>query len=106
LSTFDEWKASFYNLIDESLNLKMRLSKADLAVNDARYIKKIIHQLGQAGHLPVDDFARPLRLEIRWFNPLHDVKSASNGRERIAELMAKHGQKLVLAFVSIAQRFL
>src|SRR5262249_38318719 len=102
---FNEWKASFHCLIDDSLNLEMRFSKADLAVDDARYIKKIVHQLGQAGNLPVDHFPRPFHLELRWFDFLHDMKSAANGGERIVQFMAEHGEKLVLAFVSIAQGF-
>ena len=83
--------------------VNLLLAKPDTAGGDARDLKKVVHQMFKLSNLALDD--APALLERRVFVHLHaqKLRSVGEGRQRIAQLMAEHGQKLVLAPVLLGQ---
>ena len=60
----------------------------------------------QMAHLAIDDQLGTAGLVASWRGAFEDVEAVPDGRQGIPELVAEHGQKLVLAAVGFAQRVL
>ena len=79
------------------------LAKPNAATGDARNVQQVIHQMFQLPHLTLNDIESLL---LQWLFVLLQVKQlhgADQGGERVAQFMAEHRQKLVLAAVQLNQ---
>ena len=75
------------------------LAQLDLAARDARYVEKIVDQARQVRRLPLEG------AELRDLGAAqaHELDRGRDGGERVAQLVAQHGEELVLAPVGLAQ---
>ncbi len=67
-------------------------AQLDLAAGHARHVQQVVDETLEGGHLPLDHvlLARRLVLEA------HQLQCRQDRRQRIAQLVAEHGQELVL----------
>ena len=75
----------------------------DLPPRDAGDVQQVVHQAGEMEHLPVDGEQGPLGLIPGQPGRAQDVQAVADGGERIAQLVAEHGEELVLAAVALAE---
>ena len=71
------------------------------SLSDAGNVEQIVHQPHQMLQLPSDDVARPLH-GLRLATP-EQFHRMNDGSERIAQLVAEHGQEFVLAPIGVGQ---
>src|SRR5262249_56131806 len=72
----------------------------DLAGHDASHVEKIVDEATQVLDLATDDFARlPPGRSSRIVDAIEDVHGVADGPEGIAQLVAEHGEELVLESV-------
>jgi hypothetical protein len=82
------------------------LAQCDLAARDAGNIEQIVDQPGQMDDLPLDDFLRPTYPRLGRFQAGEDMGGVADRRQRVAQLVAEHGEKLILAPVRLDQGLL
>jgi hypothetical protein len=76
------------------VELDARLVQRQLAAGDARHVEQIVHQSSQVLDLTLDD---PVLLVAAHVRALPDqLECGHDGRQRVAQLVAEHGEKLVL----------
>ncbi len=74
----------------------------DLPPGDAGDVEQVVHQPRQVLHLPLEDAPLPLQQLRR--AQAHQLEAGEHRRERVAELVAQHGQELVLGPVRLLRR--
>ena len=80
-------------------------AQLDLARGDARDVEQIVDHAREVRDLALDD--APLARIGRLVAPRHDLERGDDRRERVAQLVAEHGEELVLGAVrdlGLAQR--
>ena len=73
----------------------------DLAHHDARRVEQVVRQLAEMPHLPANDRLGVLLhvLALSLLRVLQQLRRRRDRRERIAQLVAEHREKLVLGLV-------
>src|SRR4030095_7733226 len=77
------------------------------AGEDARDLQKVADELGEVADLSFDDLTRLLLnwiLATAWGLRAQEWDCRTNGRQRVAQFVAEHGEEFVLAPVFIGQR--
>ncbi len=75
-------------------------AKLHPAARDARDVEQIVDQADQVVDLALDDLALALAADTA---QLHQLDAGQDGSQRVAQLVAEHGQKFVLAAVRLAR---
>ncbi len=75
----------------------------DLAARRARHVHQVVHQAHQVIDLALDDLALAQRCPVAAH--AHQLQRGDDRRERVAQLMAEHGQEFVLGAVGCRQFF-
>ena len=88
---------------DQLVEVHPLLFKPDLAARDPRDVEEIVDQTGQVRNLALDHRFSTLHLLAIAANMLKDVQAVLDGRQRVAQLVGEHRQKLILARVRVAQ---
>ena len=71
----------------------------DLAARDARDVEQVVDQARQVPHLALDD--RALAFAGVDAAQAHQLQRGQDRRQRVAQLVAEHGQELVLGAVGV-----
>jgi len=101
----DQRLAGGHRILDRLAEIEALPAQFDEAAIEAGDFEQIVDQADEMIDLARHGFAqarRLLALDARTQN----VQTSANRRQRVAQFMGEHGQKLVLAAVGLAQRFL
>ena len=75
-------------------NFDELLLEFDLSSCDPGHVEEVVHQARQVADLALDDRALPLQSTAA--TELHQLQGRQDRRQRIPQLVAQHGQELVL----------
>src|ERR1700716_2145821 len=89
---------------DQHGELGRLLGQVDSAARDARHIEQVVDQAREMRELPLDHVPRPAQLWIGNRLHAHELHCIENRRQRIAQLVREHREKLVLVAVRRLQR--
>jgi hypothetical protein len=82
-------------VVDRSTNEIVQLGpppfKSDLPSADTRDVEQVVDQTGQMLDLAFDHGIRATRLFTTWGGPFKDEQAVADGRQRVAQLVGKHG---------------
>ncbi len=108
LPLLDDHRATdLHRLQEQGAQLYRLLAELDLALADARHVQQIVEQALHVLHLPRNDGAvAGSLLFLARRGAIEDLDGAEDGRQRIAQLVRQHRQKLVLAAIGLAQLLL
>src|SRR6185295_19576796 len=67
-------------------------------------VQQVVDQPGEVDDLPLDGLASPRPLLVGGSEGAHDVEAGADRRQWVAQLVAEHGQELVLAPAGLAER--
>ena len=79
---------------DDLAQVGRLLVQLDLAGGDARDVEQVVDQAREVPHLALDDV--PLGRAGGAFAPRHQLERGDDRRQRVAQLVAEHGEELVL----------
>ena len=75
----------------------------DLAAGDSGNLEQVIDQVSHLANLVVDHVAGPAQVGVVRAALLHDLDGVADRGQGVAQLVAQHGQELVLARVCLGQ---
>ena len=96
-SLLDERHGHLHALRHHVLEPQQSLLHLNLAARDPGDVEQIVHQPNQVLHLALDHLQRLPGVTVAL--QLQQLKGGHDGRERIAELVAEHGQEFVLGAI-------
>ncbi len=99
----DDRTAGFDRVGHDGCDVDGLFLEPDLAAGDPGNLQQFVDQLGQLAHLVVDDIAGPAQVGIVRTALLHDLDGVADRGQRVAQLVAQHRQKLVLADIGLGQ---
>ena len=94
LALFEQRAGGLHGSGDDVGQLHVLFLELDLPPGDAGDVEKVIDKADEVTDLPLDD--RPLAFGGIDAAQLHELQRRQDGRERIAQLVAQHGDELVL----------
>src|SRR5687768_14584970 len=101
----DQGPADIYRLLNDAREINPFLTQLEAVACDAAKIEEIVEQPADLAYLLVDDVTTPLQLRVGDVHPLENRGGVPNGRKRIAQLVRKRGEKIVLAPIDDFQLF-
>ncbi len=102
----DGGPARFDCALQRLLDGRVLLAQLHAVTGDVTDIEQVIDQTHHLGDLPLHDPARGAQSRVRQLGPLEQPQTVTQGRQRIAQLVCEHGEKLVLAPVRCPQLLL
>ena len=75
------------------------LAKLDRSSRDARDFEQVVEQSRQKTHLAIDGLSRLVDHRVPGIGATDDLHGDLDRRERVAQLVREHGEKLVLGLV-------
>ena len=99
LARIDEGAGRIQRIGDGCRDIDGLLAKLDGSSRDARDFEQVVEQSRQKTHLAIDGLARLVDHRVPGIGATDDLHGDLDRRERVAQLVREHGEKLVLGLV-------
>ncbi len=96
----------FDRALQRLFDSRVLLAQLEAIAGDAADIEQVVDETHHLSDLPLHDPACGAQSGVRQVRPLEQPQAVTQGRQRIAQLMGQHGEKLVLAPVGRPQLLL
>ena len=102
---FDQGKRCLDGVVDDRVEVDGILAKLDLSARDPRDIKKIFEQSRHMVDLAPCDIERFFDQGVPPHLQANDLQGIRQRRQRVAQLVGQHRQKLILALTGLLKLF-